>query len=206
MYPPDTLALDSCSATIAAGEFVMVIGPSGSGKSTLLRCINRLITPTSGQVFVHGIEVTAATREQLRETRRTIGMIFQQFNLIKRATVMDNVLAGRLGYAQPLATLVGHFSADDRAIAAECLRRVNLLDLATRRADTLSGGQQQRVAIARALAQHPSVILADEPTASLDPKLTRVIMDLLKEINDERGITLIVSLATHWLTAWACRI
>jgi phosphonate transport system ATP-binding protein len=193
IYHPNTLALDDCTATIAAGEFAIVIGPSGSGKSTLLRCINRLVSPTSGQVIVDGVDVTTATRAQLRETRRAIGMIFQQFNLIKRATVIDNVLAGRLGYVPPLTSLFGYFSADDREIAVECLRRVNLLDLADRRADTLSGGQQQRVAIARALAQRPRVILADEPTASLDPKLTRTIMDLLKEINAEQGITLVVS-------------
>jgi phosphonate transport system ATP-binding protein len=193
IYPPDTLALDDCTVTIAPGEFVIVIGPSGSGKSTLLRCINRLIPPTSGQVIVDGMDVTAATHEQLRQARRAVGMIFQQFNLIKRATVMENILAGRLGYAHPIASLFGYFGADDQAIAEECLRQVNLLDLADRRADTLSGGQQQRVAIARALAQRPKVILADEPTASLDPKLTRVIMDILKEINAEQGITLIVS-------------
>jgi phosphonate transport system ATP-binding protein len=193
IYPPDTLALDDCTVTIAPGEFVVVIGPSGSGKSTLLRCINRLIPPTSGQVIVDGMDVTAATHEQLRQARRAVGMIFQQFNLIKRATVMENVLAGRLGYAHPIASLFGYFGADDQAIAEECLRQVSLLDLADRRADTLSGGQQQRVAIARALAQRPKVILADEPTASLDPKLTRVIMDILKEINVEQGMTLIVS-------------
>jgi phosphonate transport system ATP-binding protein len=193
IYPPDTLALDDCTVTIAPGEFVIVIGPSGSGKSTLLRCINRLIPPTSGQVIVDGMDVTAATREQLRQARRAVGMIFQQFNLIKRATVMENVLAGRLGYAHPIASLFGYFGADDQAIAEECLRQVSLLDLADRRADTLSGGQQQRVAIARALAQRPKVILGDEPTASLDPKLTRVIMDILKAINAEQGMTLIVS-------------
>jgi phosphonate transport system ATP-binding protein len=193
IYPPDTLALDDCTVTIAPGEFVIVMGPSGSGKSTLLRCINRLIPPTSGQVIVDGMDVTSATHEQLRQARRAIGMIFQQFNLIKRATVMENVLAGRLGYAHPITSLFGYFGADDQAIAEESLRQVNLLDLAERRADTLSGGQQQRVAIARALAQRPKVILADEPTASLDPKLTRVIMDILKEINAEQGITLIIS-------------
>jgi phosphonate transport system ATP-binding protein len=120
-------------------------------------------------------------------------MIFQQFNLIKRATVRDNVLAGRLGYAHPIGSLFGYFRADDQAIAEECLRQVDLLELADRRADTLSGGQQQRVAIARALAQRPKVILADEPTASLDPRLTRTIMDILKEINVRQGITLVVS-------------
>ena len=193
LYPPDTLALDNCTVTIAPGEFVIVIGPSGSGKSTLLRCVNRLVPPTSGQVIVDGLDVTAATRQQLRQARRVIGMIFQQFNLIKRASVMDNVLAGRLGYAHPIASLFGYFGSDEQAIAEECLQQVNLLELADRRADTLSGGEQQRVAIARALAQRPKVILADEPTASLDPKLTRVIMDILKEINRRQGITLMVS-------------
>src|SRR5919108_4227835 len=164
LYPPDTLALDDCTVTIAPGEFVIVIGPSGSGKSTLLRCINRLIPPTSGQVVVDGIDVTAATHQQLRQARRAIGMIFQQFNLIKRATVMENVLAGRLGYTHAIASLFGYFGPDDRLIAEDCLRQVDLLDLADRRADTLSGGQQQRVAIARALAQRPKVILACEPT------------------------------------------
>jgi phosphonate transport system ATP-binding protein len=193
LYLPDTLALDNCTVTIAPGEFVIVIGPSGSGKSTLLRCLNRLVPPTSGQVIVDGLDVTAATPEQLRQARRAVGMIFQQFNLIKRSTVKDNVLAGRLGYAHPIGSLLGYFRADDQAIAEECLRQVNLLELADRRADTLSGGQQQRVAIARALAQRPKVILADEPTASLDPKLTRVIMDILKEINVRQGMTLVVS-------------
>jgi len=193
LYPPDTVALDNCTVTIAPGEFVMVIGPSGSGKSTLLRCVNRLISPTSGQVIVNGLDVTAATREQLRQARRGIGMIFQQFNLIKRASVIDNVLAGRLGYAHSIASLFGYFGSDDQAIAQKSLQQVNLLELANRRADTLSGGQQQRVAIARALAQHPKVILADEPTASLDPNLTRVIMDILKEVNSSQGITLMVS-------------
>jgi phosphonate transport system ATP-binding protein len=193
LYPPDTVALDNCTVTIAPGEFVMVIGPSGSGKSTLLRCVNRLISPTSGQVIVNGLDVTAATREQLRQARRGIGMIFQQFNLIKRASVIDNVLAGRLGYAHSIASLFGYFGSDDQAIAQKSLQQVNLLELANRRADTLSGGQQQRVAIARALAQHPKVILADEPTASLDPNLTRVIMDILKEVNRSQGITLMVS-------------
>jgi len=120
-------------------------------------------------------------------------MIFQQFNLIKRATVMDNVLVRRLGYANPIASLFGYFGSDDQGITKECLQQVNLLQVADRRADIMSGGQRQRVAIARALAQRPKVILADEPTASLDPKLTRVIMDILKEINRRQGITLIVS-------------
>lgn len=192
-YPPNTVALEDVSLTINPGEFVIVIGPSGSGKSTLLRCINRLISPTNGQVFVDGVEVTAATREQLRQARREIGMIFQQFNLIKRTTVLENVLAGRLGYVHPVPSVFGYFAGEDHTIAKACLRRVGLLDFADRRADTLSGGEQQRVAIARALAQQPKVILADEPTASLDPRLTQVIMDILKEINAGQAITLVMS-------------
>lgn len=187
------VALQDVSLTIDPGEFVIIIGPSGSGKSTLLRCINRLIAPTSGQVFLDGLEVTAATHEQLRRARREIGMIFQQFNLIKRATVLENVLAGRLGYVHPVPSILGYFALEDRAIAADCLRQVGLLDFADRRADTLSGGEQQRVAIARALAQQPKVILADEPTASLDPRLTQAIMDILKEINAGQAMTLVMS-------------
>jgi len=193
IYPPDTVALEAVSLTITPGEFVIVIGPSGSGKSTLLRCLNSLISPTSGQVFMDGTEVTAATREQLRRVRREIGMIFQQFNLIKRGTVMANVLAGRLGYAHLIPSVLGYFTREDYAIAEECLRWVGLLDFVDRRADTLSGGEQQRVAIARALAQRPKVILADEPTASLDPRLTHVIMDILRAINTEQKITLVMS-------------
>src|SRR5688500_8041854 len=116
LYPSDTLALDNRTVTIAPGEFVIVIGPSGSGKSTLLRCVNRLVPPTSGQVIVDGIDVTAATRQQLRQARRIIGMIFQQFNVIKRASVMDNVLMGHLGYAHPIASLFGYFGSDDQGI------------------------------------------------------------------------------------------
>lgn len=193
VYPPNTVALAGVSLTIPAGEFVIVIGPSGSGKSTLLRCINRLIVPTSGQVFLENVEVTSAAGERLRQVRREIGMIFQQFNLIRRATVLENVLAGRLGYAHPIPSFFGVFSGEDYRIAEDCLRRVGLLDFADRRADTLSGGEQQRVGIARALAQRPKVILADEPTASLDPRLTHVIMDILKEINAEHAMTLVMS-------------
>ncbi len=193
VYLPKTIALEDISLSIQPGEFVIVIGPSGSGKSTLLRCINRLVSPTSGQVFIDGLEVTAATHEQLRLARREVGMIFQQFNLIKRTTVMENVLAGRLGYVHSLPSIFGYFGLNDDAIAKECLRHVGLLDFADRRADTLSGGEQQRVAIARALAQRPKVILADEPTASLDPRLTHVIMDILKEVNAKQAITLVMS-------------
>jgi phosphonate transport system ATP-binding protein len=137
--------------------------------------------------------VTGAAAGELRLARRQIGMVFQQFNLVRRASVLDNVLAGRLGYVPSLPSLVGRFPAGDRRLALECLAQVGLDRLAERRADTLSGGEQQRVAIARALAQSPAVILADEPTASLDPQLTASIMDILKAINVERGLTLVVS-------------
>jgi phosphonate transport system ATP-binding protein len=191
--PPATVILHGVDLVVRPGEFVVVLGLSGAGKTTLLRAINRLVEPTAGTVRVDGREVTGAAPVALREIRRRIGMIFQQFNLVRRVSVMENVLAGRLGYVPALASLTGHFPAGDRRRALECLAQVGLAHLAERRADTLSGGEQQRVAIARALAQTPAVILADEPTASLDPQLTGSIMDLLRRINVEHGITLVVS-------------
>jgi len=171
----------------------MVIGQSGAGKTTMLRCLNRLEEPTAGEIVLNGARITGATPETLRGLRRQMGMIFQQFNLVKRAGVMENVLAGRLGHVPTLFSLLGRFPEADLAIARECLRLVGLEEFADRRADTLSGGEQQRVAIARALAQEPKVILADEPTASLDPKLTESIMEILTRINVERRLTLVVS-------------
>jgi phosphonate transport system ATP-binding protein len=191
--PPATVILHDVDLTVRAGEFIVILGPSGAGKTTLLRAINRLVEPTAGTVRVAGQVVTGASGAALRETRRRIGMIFQQFNLVRRASVLENVLAGRLGYVAPLPSVFGHFPAGDRRRAHECLAHVGLAHFAARRADTLSGGEQQRVAIARALAQSPAVILADEPTASLDPQLTGSIMDLLRRINVEHGITLVVS-------------
>jgi phosphonate transport system ATP-binding protein len=191
--PPATAILDGVDLTVRAGEFVVILGRSGAGKTTLLRTINRLVEPTAGTVRVAGETVTGAPPAALRAIRRRIGMIFQQFNLVRRASVIDNVLAGRLGYVPSLPSLVGRFPAADRRRALDCLAQVGLAHFASRRADTLSGGEQQRVAIARALAQDPAVILADEPTASLDPQLTGSIMDLLRRINAEHGITLVVS-------------
>jgi phosphonate transport system ATP-binding protein len=192
-FPPNTVALDGVDLDIQPGEFVMVIGQSGAGKSTLLRCLNRLIEPTAGEIGLNGSRVTGATPEALRAVRRQMGMIFQQFNLVKRASVMENVLAGRLGYVPGVPSLFGRFPRTDRELALNCLRLVGMEDFADRRADRLSGGEQQRVAIARALAQEPKVILADEPTASLDPMLTESIMGILQRINRERGLTLVVS-------------
>jgi phosphonate transport system ATP-binding protein len=191
--PPSTVALEGVDLDVRRGEFAVILGRSGAGKTTFLRAINRLVEPTAGTVRVAGRAVTGARPVELREVRRTIGMIFQQFNLVRRVTVLENVLAGRLGWVPQLPSLAGRFPAADREIARDCLVQVGLAHLAERRADTLSGGEQQRVAIARALAQAPAVILADEPTASLDPQLTGTIMDLLRRINVERGITLVVS-------------
>ncbi|OGB93534.1 MAG: phosphonate ABC transporter ATP-binding protein [candidate division NC10 bacterium RIFCSPLOWO2_02_FULL_66_22] len=193
VFPPDKLALAGVDLDIAAGEFVMIIGQSGAGKTTLLRCLNRLVEPTAGEVMLNGSQVTGASSEGLRSARRQIGIIFQQFNLVKRASVLENVLAGRLGHVPGLPSLVGRFPRRDRELALATLRVVGLEEFASRRADTLSGGEQQRVAIARALAQEPKVILADEPTASLDPKLTESIMGILQRINVERRLTLVVS-------------
>ncbi len=193
VLPQAVVALDGVDLAIRPGEFVVILGPSGAGKTTFLRSINRLVEPTAGTIRVAGRPVTGADPVALRAARRQIGMVFQQFNLVRRVPVLDNVLAGRLGYVPVLPSLLGRFPTRDRDLALDCLARVGLAHLAGRRADTLSGGEQQRVAIARALAQAPAVILADEPTASLDPALTAGIMGILKAINTERGLTLVVS-------------
>jgi phosphonate transport system ATP-binding protein len=193
VLPPASVILDGIDLRVQPGEFLVVLGRSGAGKSTLLRAINRLVEPASGTVHVAGRPVTGAGPAELRDARRRMGMIFQQFNLVRRASVLDNVLAGRLGYVRALPSLFGRFPPADHARALACLAQVGLAEMAARRADRLSGGEQQRVAIARALAQEPAVILADEPTASLDPALTGSIMDILRRINVERGLTLLVS-------------
>jgi len=196
-YPNGTVALTDVSFTVPDGEFLVVIGLSGSGKSTLLRCINRLIEPTSGRVIWDGVDITSASGAELRLIRRRIGMVFQQFNLVKRSKVMTNVLAGRLGYVHPLTSLVGLWSIGDRERALGALRRVGIADKLGVRADTLSGGQQQRVGIARALMQEPRLILADEPVASLDPVLSHSILQYLEQLNREERITVLCSL--HFL-------
>ncbi|MEW5941565.1 MAG: ATP-binding cassette domain-containing protein, partial [Chloroflexota bacterium] len=165
IYEGGVQALADVSFEVPKGQFLAVIGLSGSGKSTLLRCINRLIEPTSGQIMWNGQDVTAASPEELRRIRRKIGMVFQNFNLVHRSKVLTNVLAGRLGYVNPVWSLVNHFSKDDIAKAHRTLGRVGIPDKADYRADELSGGQQQRVGIARALMQDPNMILADEPVA-----------------------------------------
>jgi len=195
-YPNGTHALKNVSFTVNEGEFLVVIGLSGSGKSTLLRCINRLIEPSGGRVMWDGVDVTAASSSALRQVRRQIGMVFQQFNLVKRSSVLTNVLSGRLGYANIWASLLGVWPKAEHERAARALARVGIADKIHARADALSGGQQQRVAIARALMQEPRLILADEPVASLDPVLSHSILQYLEQLNKE-GLTVICSL--HFL-------
>ena len=197
VYEGNVQALTDVSFEVPDGEFLAVIGLSGSGKSTLLRCINRLIDPTSGQIIWNGMDITAATPDEMRRIRRRIGMVFQHFNLVHRSKVITNVLAGRLGYTNPAWSLVNRFTKDDMEMAVQQLERVGIADKAGHRADELSGGQQQRVGIARALMQDPQMILADEPVASLDPVLAHSIMKHLEEINKTDKVTVLCSL--HFL-------
>jgi phosphonate transport system ATP-binding protein len=197
VYDDGTQALRDVTFRVDDGEFLVVIGLSGSGKSTLLRCINRLVEPTEGTILWDGRDVTKADPPELRRYRRKIGMIFQHFNLVKRSSVLTNVMAGRLGYVNPLASLLNRFPESDRAAASRALERVGLTEQTRKRASELSGGQQQRVGIARALMQDPSMILADEPVASLDPVLAHSILGNLERLNQEDGITIVCSL--HYL-------
>jgi len=197
VYPNGTHGLTDVSFTVNDGEFLVVIGLSGSGKSTLLRCINRLIEPTEGKILWDGVDITAARSGEMLRIRRRIGMVFQQFNLVKRSSVLTNVLAGRLGYANPWLSLLGVWPSADRDRARRALERVGIADKAHARADALSGGQQQRVGIARALMQEPRLILAAEPVASLDPVLSHSILQYLEQLNREEKITVICSL--HFL-------
>ena len=203
--------LKGVDLAIEQGEFVGVIGLSGSGKSTLLRCINRLIDASAGEILVPrallgetangaSADVRTLDRRELRLLRRKIGMVFQQFNIVKRMSVIDNVLSGALGYQPVLRGSLRIFSGEMKRRALVNLKRVGLLDHAYKRADQLSGGEQQRVAIARTLMQEPALILADEPVSSLDPKLSRVVLDILKRVCREDGITALVSLHTLELT------
>jgi phosphonate transport system ATP-binding protein len=197
IYEGGVLALDNVSFDVPKGQFLAVVGLSGSGKSTLLRCINRLVEPTSGRVIFDGVDVTAASEEQLRRVRRRIGMVFQNFNLVHRSRVITNVLAGRLGYVNPAWSLINRFTRADVDKARKQLARVGIPEKAADRADELSGGQQQRVGIARAMMQDPEMILADEPVASLDPVLAHSVMHYLEQINAEDGVTVLCSL--HFL-------
>ena len=206
-YSGGVHAMRDLTLTIEPGEFVVIVGLSGAGKSTLIRAVNGLVPLTSGGLTVNGKDVTSLGRPAMRDLRGEVGMIFQGFNLVKRTTVLNNVLMGRLHDTPTWRTLLGRYPQADIDRATRALDRVEILDKAWVRASNLSGGQQQRVGIARALAQEPSIILADEPVASLDPPTSHVVMRYLKQIGEELGITVIVNL--HFLdlaTAYADRI
>ncbi len=207
VYPNGARGLDKIDLQIDDGEFVVIVGLSGAGKSTFLRSINRLHEISEGEIMINGNSITKARGNELYRIRRDIGMIFQNFNLVRRSSVMRNVLSGRVGYHSTLKMLLGLFSKQDKALAMDALKRVNIAEKAYIRADQLSGGQQQRVSIARALAQEAKVILADEPVASLDPITTKQVMDDLLRINQELHITMVVNLHSVDLAkAYASRI
>ena len=206
-FPDATVALDTLSLSVPRGEFLVLLGRSGAGKSTLLRCLNRLVEPSSGEITIDGARVDRMRRGRLRDLRRQVGMIFQDFHLVRRRRVLDNVLHGRLGYQSGLDVMLGRFSEQEKRDAYDILVRLGLEDQAFKRADQLSGGQKQRVAIARALMQRPKVMLADEPVASLDPAASENVLGHLRRICKEDGITAIVSLhQVEYARAYAERV
>ncbi len=193
-YKTGDKALRGVSFEVPAGQVMGLIGPSGAGKSTLIRCINRLVEPSAGKVYIGDSDLTGLPRRSLKQARRRIGMIFQEYALVERLTVMENVLSGRLGYVPFWRSLTRRFPPADIEKAFSLLERVGLAEHADKRADALSGGQRQRVGIARALEQDPDLLLVDEPTASLDPKTSRQIMRLLQEICRERDLPAIINI------------
>ena len=194
VYATGTRALSGINLTVDQAQVISIIGSSGAGKSTLIRCINRLVEPTSGQVFLNDLEITALNRSELRKARGRLGMIFQEYNLVERLTVMENVLSGRLGYVSFWQAYRRNYPPEDIQAAFELLDRVGLNGYENTRADALSGGQRQRVGIGRALMQRPEILLVDEPTASLDPKTARQIMRLICELAQERGTPALVNI------------
>ena len=193
-YNTGELALKGVTLEIPKGQVLALIGPSGAGKSTLIRCVNRLVQPTSGSVVLKGTELTKLSSSALRKARRRMGMIFQEYALVERLTVMENVLSGRLGYVGFWRSYFRKFPSADIQEAYRLLDRVGLKHMADKRADELSGGQRQRVGICRALIQNPDLLLVDEPTASLDPKTSRQIMRLIQELCSERGLKAIINI------------
>ena len=193
-YNTGDLALKEVSLTVPDGQVLALIGPSGAGKSTLIRCINRLVEPTSGSVNLNNVDLPKLSSGALRKARRKMGMIFQEYALVERLTVMENVLSGRLGYVGFWRSYFRKFPSTDVKEAYRLLDRVGLLEMADKRADELSGGQRQRVGICRALIQNPDLLLVDEPTASLDPKTSRQIMRLINELCEEQGLTAIINI------------
>lgn len=193
-YSSATKALEDVSFSINEGEFISIIGPSGAGKSTLLRCINKMIDATKGSIIFNETDVVNIKKKDLRSLRTKIGMIFQHYNLVNRLSVVENVLHGRLGYKSTMQGVLGMYSEEEKEQAFSLLDKLGLRDQAYKRCDELSGGQKQRVGIARALIQNPKLVLCDEPIASLDPNASKVIMDHLKAINEEMGITCLLNL------------
>ena len=193
-YNTGDLALQGIDLSIPSGQVLALIGPSGAGKSTLIRCINRLVEPSNGSAILNELNLTKLSSRALRKSRRKMGMIFQEYALVERLTVMENVLSGRLGYVGFWKSFLRKFPKKDVNEAFRLLDRVGLLEMADKRADELSGGQRQRVGICRALIQDPDLLLVDEPTASLDPKTSRQIMRLINELCQERGLTAIINI------------
>lgn len=194
IYPNGTEALKSITLRAEAGEIVAIIGRSGAGKSTLLRCVNGLQATTAGTIRLDGEEITTKSEAELRQLRRQIGFIWQEYNLVERLPAMTNVLTGRLGYNAPWRSALGLFDGRHRTIALRNLERVNLLHRARHRSDRLSGGEKQRVAIARAMSQQPKIVLADEPVASLDPELAEQVMSVLDRVAREDGVLTIINI------------
>lgn len=193
-YDGKNLALDQVSLDVEQGEFVAIIGSSGAGKSTLLKAINFLVEPSQGKIFKDGLDIGSLDKRGLRMLRRDIGFIFQDYNLIERLSVLDNVLMGRLGYKSSFKSIFGIFNEDEYQRACRAIRQVGLQDKIFERADQLSGGQKQRVAIAKALCQRPSIILADEPVASLDAASAQNVMDYFLKVNQIKNMTIMINL------------
>ena len=193
-YRTGDLALKNINLEVPTGQVMALIGPSGAGKSTLIRCVNRLVEPSAGEIWIDQLELTRLGSRALRRARRQMGMIFQEYALVERLTVMENVLSGRLGYVGFWRSFARRFPQADITEAFRLLERVGLDHMVDKRADELSGGQRQRVGIARALIQNPNLLLVDEPTASLDPKTSRQIMRLIKELCEERGLAAIINI------------
>jgi phosphonate transport system ATP-binding protein len=187
-------ALVNVNVDIPTGDFVAIIGRSGAGKSTLLRTLNGLLIPTEGSIVADGVDITKLPKRELQKYRRRVGFIFQQFNLVTRLSVLDNVLHGRIGYLPTWRGLLGLYTERDYAVANDQIAKVDLIGKEASRVDSLSGGQMQRVAIARAMAQEPTLILADEPAANLDPVLSEEVMRILRRYNDQQGVTVVINI------------
>ncbi|WP_027416778.1 phosphonate ABC transporter ATP-binding protein [Aneurinibacillus terranovensis] len=206
-YGSGSLAVEDISFEVDQGEFIAIIGPSGAGKSTILRCINRMVEPTDGRITFEGNDISHIKGKKIREARRRIGMIFQHYNLASRLTVMQNVMHGRLGYMSTMEGVLNRYKEEDKQKAVKFLEKVGLSKYMYRRASELSGGQKQRVGIVRALMQEPSLLLCDEPIASLDPNSAKVIMDLIRDLTHEWNISCIVNLhQVHVAKEYATRI